>query len=365
MATMAPSHTLFLQFQSLIYFLLANALILLTFSIPKRLPRAILLPPWALFALSFLTLHRLPWSVEFLSNIGSYLVIATILWPIRLSTKNNLAIAPKSLRDLYLLYANPRFLPPSQSSSPLPWKSRINFFFLRHWHIFLLILLRYSVILIIAFPLSQTTIHSFSPQEASLSAFTLSSLPVRLSVVAYWLVEGLVPLQVVHFTLSTVAVLLGDDPGTWPPLFGSPLEAYSLRRFWGRFWHQLLSPGARIWAGRLVERLGIKRARGLVMAGVVFVISGVAHMATAWRLGDRCWEVEGWFWGVSFLGCVAEVVVVKGARQLRVTGGKWWRVLGYAWVLGFFAWAVPGHMYPRIYDALTERKEIGDVLGHK
>ena len=30
-----------------------------------------------------------------------------------------------------------------------------------------------------------------------------------------------------------------DRPEEWPPLFGSISEAYTLRRFWGVFWHKL------------------------------------------------------------------------------------------------------------------------------
>jgi hypothetical protein len=39
--------------------------------------------------------------------------------------------------------------------------------------------------------------------------------------------------QCLHCLLSVSAVVLGDEPHRWPPLYGYIREAYSLRRFWG------------------------------------------------------------------------------------------------------------------------------------
>jgi hypothetical protein len=39
--------------------------------------------------------------------------------------------------------------------------------------------------------------------------------------------------QYLHCLVSAIAVILGDEPRRWPPLYGSIKDVYSLRQFWG------------------------------------------------------------------------------------------------------------------------------------
>ena len=39
-------------------------------------------------------------------------------------------------------------------------------------------------------------------------------------------------LRLIHGLASILAVLCGDVPARWPPLFGSIRDAYTVRRFW-------------------------------------------------------------------------------------------------------------------------------------
>lgn len=44
-----------------------------------------------------------------------------------------------------------------------------------------------------------------------------------------------------HDLLAFAFVAFGiDEPEDWPSLYGSIFEAYSIRRFWGKFWHYLV-----------------------------------------------------------------------------------------------------------------------------
>ncbi|KAM7211786.1 hypothetical protein V8F06_012823 [Rhypophila decipiens] len=56
-----------------------------------------------------------------------------------------------------------------------------------------------------------------------------------------WIWVTYFKLSVAHDILSIlfVWILQWDQPSEWPPLFGTIADAYSLRRFWGVFWHRL------------------------------------------------------------------------------------------------------------------------------
>jgi hypothetical protein len=50
-----------------------------------------------------------------------------------------------------------------------------------------------------------------------------------------------VVMSILYTILSFVTVGLGISmPQDWPPLFGNVFEAYTVRKCWGRVWHQLL-----------------------------------------------------------------------------------------------------------------------------
>jgi hypothetical protein len=56
-----------------------------------------------------------------------------------------------------------------------------------------------------------------------------------------WIWIAYLMLEICHsiFAIIFVVILRLDTPESWPPLFGSPLEAWTIRRFWGKFWHKL------------------------------------------------------------------------------------------------------------------------------
>lgn len=54
-----------------------------------------------------------------------------------------------------------------------------------------------------------------------------------ISIGVYWSIQYVV-IEVVYGTLAIVAVALGITPvNAWPPVFGSVVDSYSLRQFWG------------------------------------------------------------------------------------------------------------------------------------
>ncbi|KAJ5752441.1 hypothetical protein N7520_009358 [Penicillium odoratum] len=56
-----------------------------------------------------------------------------------------------------------------------------------------------------------------------------------------WLVVTRIIIDTYYRASSIIFVGLRlDSPSNWPPAFGRVADAYTLRNFWGKFWHQLL-----------------------------------------------------------------------------------------------------------------------------
>jgi len=56
---------------------------------------------------------------------------------------------------------------------------------------------------------------------------------VLLGMIAYCVIQSM------HSFVATLAVASGwTAPSEWPELFGPLAEAYTIRRFWSRTWHQ-------------------------------------------------------------------------------------------------------------------------------
>jgi hypothetical protein len=79
-----------------------------------------------------------------------------------------------------------------------------------------------------------------------------------------------------------VAVIPLDHPDDWPLLYGNPRQVYSLRRFWGVFWHKIAALSQAAY-GRFVSRRvfgfgeGVSAAEKCFLAFWVFAVSRVLH----------------------------------------------------------------------------------------
>lgn len=195
---------------------------------------------------------------------------------------------------------------------------------------------------------------------------TLRETALRGAWTIWWAWGSFVLLDGFHTLLSLLAVVVlrVDGPGDWPPLFGDLREAYSMRRFWGRFWHKLLLrpyTGAALWAsGRALGRRSAFSK--LLVALGVFFLSGCAHAAAAWQLGDcGTWKLDVlWFlanfavvtFEIGALGLVRWAAARSGyARRWAGLGATYplaGRLLGYVWVFAFLFWSVPKWQYPKV-----------------
>ncbi|KAM7189680.1 hypothetical protein V8F33_009928 [Rhypophila sp. PSN 637] len=196
-----------------------------------------------------------------------------------------------------------------------------------------------------------------------------------------WIWVTYFKLSVAHDILSIlfVWILQWDQPSEWPPLFGSVADAYSLRRFWGVFWHPLhtatlvaympswratssppqLQPPPDHQDGKKPQQKS--SANNLAMAPPlqkalralgVFTQSAIIHSVTNWIMTGRSnMTMELRFFLSKFVVCFLEVALKRQMRGLREvprktrqnkteTVGAWniWTAMvrragGYIWVM--------------------------------
>lgn len=216
-----------------------------------------------------------------------------------------------------------------------------------------------------------------NPHDPS-RVITVRETALRIGTATHWILASYLTLNASRDTLAVffTCILQLDEPSDWPAhLFGNPQGAFTLRRFWGRFWHRLVYRSYGHW-GRFVAQqlLGSRRrqpgsAEKWCIALVVFCLSGVLHaVVTKWALRL---EVDlgpmgdvGWYWMNFAAGALERTVfgLVRGLWgpqldrwEARVPGlQRVWQGLGFVWVLAFFCWSVPKKEYARGYAMLEE-----------
>ncbi|POS76288.1 hypothetical protein DHEL01_v205307 [Diaporthe helianthi] len=192
------------------------------------------------------------------------------------------------------------------------------------------------------------------PDKAALFRFdslSVEDIVFRLATtISYWVTTGIV-LMVMNNTGAIIGVLSGFcRPVDCPPPFGSFLEAYTVRRFWGISWHQMLRSFLTGHADLLVSRTlpflpRHSAAYRHTRLAAAFLISGLIH----WRADLAQGVPNAENGALTFFSLHAAFIVLEdhlgpvfvGLLPLRVR-----QIIGYVWVLAFFAWSAPIYMYP-------------------
>lgn len=194
-------------------------------------------------------------------------------------------------------------------------------------------------------------------------------LCLRLEHTFDWTIISMFQYEFYHAIVAIffVGILQTDRPEDWSlSLCGHVSEAWSVRRYWGKHWHNFIYHSFSAHAKILTRGwLGFKRGRlstRLLENAIVFGISGLGHSAVR-RAQDRdgdIWSISLWYVG-QMLPIMMEGVVQHLWRNARVKMGikmtnKFVNALekafGYAWVVAWFAWSVPKYIYTR--NAWTE-----------
>jgi hypothetical protein len=149
-----------------------------------------------------------------------------------------------------------------------------------------------------------------------------------------------------HDILAFVFVGIGlDEPQDWPPLFGSLSPMYTLRGFWGKFWHRLVYWSYTSYFIIISEKL-FRLSRGSVVGRAlinftVFFLSGIVHTLVIWKLGFTCgyWEEISWFC-LNFLAIFMEEGIQWVSSKYFLSSRKGIttrKIIGFLWVFSFFS----------------------------
>lgn len=154
-----------------------------------------------------------------------------------------------------------------------------------------------------------------------------------------------------------------DEPEDWPPFFGNLKDAYTVTRFWNKFWHKALYRTAISYAS-LVPAHILRLSRtsffgGLSVKFLVFVLSGIIHAIVLKHAGDyTCgyWH-EFEFYLLNFVAAMFEVAVQSAVRKLRRDRGcqeheMTDKILGFLWVFGFRFWSLPKAQFRQLSCAI-------------
>ncbi|KAH7308974.1 membrane bound O-acyl transferase family-domain-containing protein [Stachybotrys elegans] len=172
-----------------------------------------------------------------------------------------------------------------------------------------------------------------------------------------WFAVGRVLLDSSWRASSLIFVGLGiDRPENWRPLFGSVWEAYTLRNFWGKYWHQLLRwPFTSNTNFLLRQVLHFPRPTALERYTnnfLVFLLSGLLHAKAARLFGLSMVESGAIQFFTSFaLGYIIEDIVQAIYQKITRKSDKdktavWEKLAGFTWVLFWLSITYPWYLYP-------------------
>ncbi|KAJ3715557.1 membrane bound O-acyl transferase family-domain-containing protein [Lentinula guzmanii] len=202
---------------------------------------------------------------------------------------------------------------------------------------------------------------------------SIRSLPYlqRAVCVATWFFGGYAGIRFYYYTVAFVCVGSGySEAGDWPKPFGSLKEAYSVRNFWGRTWHQFIrrfciSPGT-----KLAKALGVmpkSLTAVFIKLYTTFFVSALMHSLGDYMVGREYVGVSfGFFFLQPFAIMFEEVVKViirrlgldasstcqlsehEHSKDQDLDGESLWslrtgfiKAIGYAWVAFWLSATAP------------------------
>ncbi|KAJ6602301.1 membrane bound O-acyl transferase family-domain-containing protein, partial [Mycena sp. CBHHK59/15] len=171
--------------------------------------------------------------------------------------------------------------------------------------------------------------------------------------VAGWGLAAYSAMMLAWCVVSAAGAAVGlGAPERWVPLFGGPREAWSIRKFWGRAWHQLVrrfvSAHGKHLAHRVLHLQPGSNASSYVQLYTAFLISALIHYF-AETMALRHWRGGALRFFLLQAGAITvEDFLVFLARKtpfVRAPRRVVWAA-GYAWTLAWFTLSLPGWQDP-------------------
>nr|APA36955.1 3-acetyltrichothecene 4-O-acetyltransferase [Fusarium praegraminearum] len=176
-----------------------------------------------------------------------------------------------------------------------------------------------------------------------------------------WAIPGRVSIDLPNRVLSILSVLLGfTTPQQWPPLFGSILDAYTIRGFWGTFWHQYFRR-ALTSVSNFICRDFLRLPRPSIVErylnlSLVFLGSAIVHIPVDWFSLPPPSKPPAL--ALAFFSSFVVGIIIEDTIQAlwrRITGAAkqdgddgvplWHKLVGYIWVVFWFMMVSPWYLY--------------------
>jgi hypothetical protein len=226
----------------------------------------------------------------------------------------------------------------------------------------------------------ETDISDFGlASQGFLPPFNTKAICLRAIFSVRWVWNTYIILVTSHSMLSIifVSILAWDSPKEWPPLFGKVGEAYTLRRFWGAFWHRLHITSFELVmphclkrqnpniAGLAQNEVSLRQPedRAILHLGFgkkalralwIFFLSALCHtfinvltFGTGYTISELRFFLSNFC--ICFMETMVELSLLKRGRLLT-SRNRFTTVFGYLWVLAVFFCLCPNWQYPLIYS---------------
>ncbi|KAI5290227.1 hypothetical protein KEM54_002142 [Ascosphaera aggregata] len=280
-------------------------------------------------------------------------------------TQPMLEKAHRELRRFYDTFTNFRRIHHADQAKNIPrfsqwplYPSKLQFLAFR--------CLRTAVLYVLMDIIGSTRDDTIDMDAWSLSRLWQNGFPRRdicfavICAILYWFNAYLI-LTIQYDVMSMIVVMLNfDDPPDWPPLFGSIGQAYTLRKFWGTFWHQLLrhmlETNSAFIAHSLLgipkmqkdEAQSVRLTRRYTKLVLTFIVSGLFHLGSDVSIGVPFSQSRAVaFFMIQSAGIILEDSVEAvwskflGSNKTHNDISPWKKALGYVWVTMFMALTVP------------------------
>ncbi|KAF8216594.1 membrane bound O-acyl transferase family-domain-containing protein [Mycena galopus ATCC 62051] len=249
---------------------------------------------------------------------------------------------------------------PTASLPPRPTASRSSFLISQTAH------LAFYAALLVAVGRATTsipTLHKGSPGMGSngLPQQLLSVLLVGMALYTSACLRGCV------FRLLFVSLGLWD-PHDCPDLFDSWRHAYTVRKFWGKFWHQilrrLLLSHSRLLAHRIMRLQPGSTMSAYIQLFAAFFLSGLIHYIGQYMLLRDSLNPLPKGPLIFFLSqavvITLEDIVIAAGKELGLKS-RVWKVVGYVWVLTWLTLSVPVWMDKQVAAGFMDLKSRGGM----
>jgi hypothetical protein len=150
-------------------------------------------------------------------------------------------------------------------------------------------------------------------------------------------------LSLAYGAVAVLTSLIGlYEPKDWPDVFGSWTEAYTVRNFWGKTWHQFLRRPLATQGHVVVRTLGLKKgtfASKYAQLYVAFFWTAASHCTSAYLVSGS--DFGEWkFFLYQAVAIMLEDHIVDAAKTVGLQQNRFWKGIGFAWVFAWFSYSL-------------------------